>query len=169
MASHASRGTLRDAVKFMWHTGCRPQELRIIEARWISGPVITIPKEFAKGKRKVRVIPLNPMARRIAARLAQQHPHGPIFRNERGVPFRKDGLAQSLRRACKRAGLKSLCPYAFRHGNITRLLERGVDIATVAAISGNSPRMVADWYNHVGNNHQRLLDVVNSTGQWQPT
>ena len=58
-----------------------------------------------------------------------------------------------------RAGVK-LCAYAFRHACISRLLEKGVDIPTVAAISGNSPEMITNFYNHVGENESRLLSIV---------
>jgi integrase len=148
---------LKDAIKFLHHTGCRPQELRIIESRWIEGRKIVIPKKLSKGKRKCRVIYLDDMAAAIAARLAKQHPQGPIFRNSRGNPWAKDALSLAFRRLRKRTGIKGLVPYSFRHLRITRWLEQGKDVATIAALAGNSPRMVLDVYNHVANNEDRLL------------
>ena len=41
---------------------------------------------------------------------------------------------------------KRLKPYCLRHSFITRLVRNGVDIATVASLSGNSPKMIMDNY-----------------------
>ena len=41
---------------------------------------------------------------------------------------------------------KRLKPYCLRHSFITRLIREGVDIATVASLSGNSPKMIMDNY-----------------------
>lgn len=152
-----SRDPLRYGIKFLWHTGCRPQEFRIIESRWVAGQKIILPKQQSKGKRFRRVIYLDSMATGLAARLSEQRGTGPIFRNSEGNAWSKDGLALAFRRLREQTGIDGLCAYSIRHSFITRLLERGVDVATVAAISGNSPRMVLDVYSHVTANEARLL------------
>lgn len=152
--------SLRDAVKFLWHTGARPQELRAIEGRWINDRRIVFPLAHSKGRRTVRKILLDDMAFRIATRLAKQNKSGPIFRNADGGKWSKSSLGLAFHRLRARTGIKNLCAYSFRHSYITRLLERGVDPATVAAISGNSTAMVLEWYNHVGSNEGRLLSIV---------
>ena len=155
---------LRTAIMFLWHTGCRPQELRAIEAGWIDGHKIVLPLAKGKGnrkrKRKRRVIYLNPTATRIAARLAGENTRGPIFRNAHGNPWSKGGLVCSFRRLRNKTGIAGLCAYSFRHAFITRLLESGVDVATVAALAGNSPRMVLSVYSHVTENETRLLQCL---------
>lgn len=157
-----STGPLRDAIKFLHHTGCRPQEFRILESRWLHGTTFKIPIAQSKGKRKSRVIYLDSTALNIARRLCDRHKHGPIFRNANGTPWRNDSLSLAFNRLGKVAGIGGLCAYGFRHAFITRLLEKGVDVATVAAIAGNSTQMVLDWYNHVGENERRLLNVIRS-------
>jgi integrase len=148
---------IRDVIKFLYHTGCRPQELRIIEAQWISGQKIVIPKELSKGKRKSRVIYLDGMAQNIAARLSKEWPDGAIFRNSVGNPWTNGGLGSAFRQLGKHAGIPGLIAYGFRHARITLWLESGMDVATVAALAGNSARMVLDVYNHVAQNEDRLL------------
>jgi integrase len=151
---------LADAIKFLWHTGCRPQELRVIESQWVEGPKIVLPRALSKGKRNRRVIYLDDMASKIVARRSQQYPTGPIFRNSADQPWRMSALALSFRRLGKRLEIPGLCAYNFRHSRITRWLENGKDVATIAALAGNSPRMVLEQYNHVAQNEKRLLDEL---------
>jgi integrase len=157
----ATNEPYRSAVKFLYHTGARPQEIRKLEAGWLQGNKFVLPVDQSKGKRKSRVIYLDAMALRIAQRLCQATPTGPIFLNADGKPLAADVLGQAITRSCKRAGIRHCPPYAFRHAHVTRLLERGIDLATVAAISGNSVAMIVGFYSHVGDNDKRLSGIVN--------
>lgn len=147
-------------IKFLHHTGCRPQELRVIEAQHVQGDKIVLPLKHSKGRKKRRTIYMDDMARNIVLTLAKQHRQGPIFRNSHGEPWTKNSLGLNFNRLRKRTGIDGLCAYIFRHSFITRLIERGVDVATIAAIAGNSPEMVLRVYNHVAQNDNRLLSVV---------
>lgn len=149
---------VKDLVKFLWHTGCRPQELRVIEARWVHGRKIVLPTDRSKGEKKQRVIYLDSMMGLLARRLSATWPTGTIFRNSDGEPWTKNNLALMFRRLRSRISSDNMCAYAFRHTWITRMLEKGVDVATVAALAGNSPRMIMENYNHVAANEARLLD-----------
>lgn len=151
---------IRDVIKMLWHTGCRPQELRIIEACHVAGRKIVLPRELSKGKRRQRVIYLNDTAAAIVERLSAEHPTGKLFRNSNGGAWTKTALAHAFRRLGRQAGIEGLCCYSFRHAWITRQLEKGTDVATVAALAGNSPRMVLDVYSHVAENEARLLTVL---------
>jgi site-specific recombinase XerD len=151
---------MRDVVKFLYHTGCRPQELRAIEGRWVVGQKIVLPLSKSKGGKKRRVIFLDSMAHAIVVRLARCNHTGPLFLNSHGRRWTKNSLGLAFHRLRQRAGISTLCAYQFRHSYITRLLERGVDVATVAAVSGNSPAMVLEVYNHVAVNERRLLSIV---------
>jgi integrase len=159
----AARPALRAVIKFLWHTGARPQELRAIRAEWCQDSKIVFPLAASKGRRKRRVIYLDGMARRQAAYLRSRHRHSQIFRTPTGRPWTKHNLVKSFRLLRKEIGIDGLCAYSLRHSFITRLLEQGVDVATVAAIAGNSPRMVLNVYNHVARNEGRLLAVVSQT------
>ncbi len=70
----------QDYLRFVWNTGCRAMEIRIIEKRHFDGATITIPASEAKGKKYTRVIYLNEVALKIVQRFVEQHPKGPIFR-----------------------------------------------------------------------------------------
>lgn len=153
----ASKKPFRAVVKFLWHTGCRPQELRAIEGSWAHGRKIVFPLARSKGKRKRRVLYLDPLSAGLITNLRDRYPVGPLFRNSHGNHWTKNGLALAFTRLRQRVGIEGLCAYAFRHTFITRHLENGTDIATVAALAGNSPRMVLDIYGHVAANEKRLL------------
>jgi integrase len=78
--------SFRDFLEVAWESGCRPQEIKAIEARHVQLKAhrAVLPKEEAKGKRKPRVIYLTPRAESIIARLKAVYPTGPLFRNTRG-------------------------------------------------------------------------------------
>jgi integrase len=153
--------TRADVIKFLWHSGARPLESRIVEASWLTGSKIEIPKELSKGKRKARVIYLDSMAAAIVRRLAAQHPTGPLFRNHFGKAWGKNSLGLMLNRLGRKISMADLCAYSFRHAYITRLLEKGIDAATVAELAGNSVAMVTENYNKIGRNESRLLAMLN--------
>lgn len=159
-----AKGWVRDAVKFFWHTGCRPFELRHLESRFVEGNKVVFPASLSKGKKKRRVIYLDSIAAAIVARLSAQYPDGPIFRNRNGQPLGKRSFNDAFERLRSRVDIEGLCAYSFRHAWITRMLERGVDVATVAALAGNSPQVVLEQYNHVANNPARLASVVSQLG-----
>jgi len=148
---------LKVAIKFLKHTGCRPQEMRAIEAKWIQDGKIVFPYKI---KEHNRVLYLDSMAERIVVQLAELHPRGPIFRQPRGKPWSSYSLGLAIRKLRNKIGVAHLCAYSFRHAFITHLLERGIDPATVAAISGNSVKMVLEVYCHVSRNEQRLALIV---------
>lgn len=158
-----ARYPLKIVIKFLWHTGARPQELRCLNYDWLQDNRVVLPLSRSKGNRKRRVIYLDDMALRIVQQhrpVAGNTKHGPIFQNSESRPWTKNNLSLAFRRLGKRVGIPGLCAYSFRHAFITRLLERGVDVATVAAIAGNSPRMVLDTYSHVAKNETRLAAVL---------
>ena len=157
----SSRGVMRDVIKFLWHTGCRPQELRAIEGAWIHGRKIVFPQiHWAnKVKKRRRVIYMDYMAAALIAKLSAGQ-QGPLFRGHAGKPYTKNALALAMRRLRGRVEIEGLTAYSFRHAFITRLLERGVDVATVAALAGNSPRVILSHYEHVAVNELRLLQQL---------
>lgn len=157
----AAGSNLRDVIMFLHHTGCRPQELRMIEARWIKDDKVVFPTPI---KRRKRIIYMDGTAARIAARLSKRWPEGPIFRSTDDRLWSASGFGIAFRRLRDKLKMPGLCAYSFRHGYITRLLENDVDVATVAAISGNSPRMIFEHYDHTGQNNDRLHQIVRSGG-----
>ena len=152
--------TLKDVLNFLWTTGCRPQELRAIEASWIVDRQILFPQMQSKGKKKRTVIYLTETAAEIAHRLAYENPEGKIFRNQRGKKWTKNGLNLAFNRLRKRTGIKGLCPYSLRHGFATEMLKKGMDTTTLAALMNNSPAMIHKHYSHVAEDSRHLLSSL---------
>lgn len=72
-----------------------------------------------------------------------------IFTQDNGQPMHPDSLTTYIDRLCKNNNLRHISPHAFRHYAATRLIERGMDIATVSRIMGHSrPSTTTDLYVH---------------------
>jgi len=156
-----AKGRFRDALIFLWHTGCRPQELRIIEARWIDGHKIVLPAAQSKGKKRRRVIYLDDTAAEIAERLSAEFSDGPIFRSMFGKPWAKCGLTCAFRRLRAKTGIDGLCAYAVRHGFATEALKNGLDTTTVGVLMGHAnPSMVAKVYQHLAQDDSYMLGAM---------
>lgn len=141
----------RDVMLFLWNTGCRPQELRAIEARHVDGDKVTLTRKQSKGKKHRRVIYLNETAAEIVRRRCEAFPEGPIFRSYRGKrPWSKNAFKCRFQRLRKDDDkLDGLCSYTMRHSYITESLTRGVDCLTVALLCGTSVRMIEKTYQHL--------------------
>jgi len=146
----------KEAVQFVWLTGARPQELRIIEAQHCAtiGGIsrIILPPSVSKGKkgkkRAPRVIYLSDAALEIVDRLCRLRPTGPIFQNKTG-PWNKDKIRQKFRRIKLRTGT-GYCLYNLRHSWATEALTNEVDSTTVGVLMGHSnPAMVNKTYQHL--------------------
>jgi len=155
---HASHNnSILAAVKFLYHTGCRPQEMRAVRAEWVRGRKIVMPVTESKGRKKNRVIYLDDMALRLVKRAS---PRGPIFRTPTGKAWTANNLILAIKKVRKRAKVPNVVAYTFRHSFITRQLEKGTDVATVAALAGNTPAMIWKHYSHVAENEKRLLAAL---------
>lgn len=108
--SYPEGDTFRDLLLFAWHSGCRPQEARHIEARHVhlGAECIVIPRGEAKGKRRPRVIHLAGPALEIVRRLLATAGDGKLFRNEDGVPWKKSAIAKRFERFQLAYGIKKL-------------------------------------------------------------
>ncbi len=152
----------RDLLEFAWETGCRPQEVRRIEARhvFLQRHTVVFPKEESKGKKYRRVIYLTPRAEEIIARLLTVRPPGLLFLNANGRPWTSYAMNCRFARLKKRLGVKYAC-YSLRHGFATRKLEAGHDHLTVAAWMGHRDgTMLARVYSHVGDRQDYLQEQL---------
>lgn len=139
----------RDVVRFMLATGCRPQEIRVIEAKDWNQKTGTITVKPAGGNKRKRQIFLTAEAAAIVKRLAKRNDTGPLFRNGVGGPWDKKVLTQRFYRVGKKLNLRWLCPYSLRHTWATDALGNGVDVATVAELMGSSVMTVMRHYGHL--------------------
>lgn len=157
-------------LTFAFQTGARPQETRIVAAKHFDGSKLTIPRVDAKGKRHPRIIYLNPAMQKLVAGLAELYPHGPLFRNLDGQPWKSSAVRCRFNRTKKgqpasglaqRMGMSGLCAYTMRHSFCTNALIRGVDVLTVAQLMGHEDAtMVMRVYQHLAKNHAFLLKAA---------
>jgi integrase len=141
----------KDLLQFVWHTGCRPQEVRHIEPRHVDlvHERIVFPAEESKGKRSKRVIYMQGIALEIIKRLMADDRESKLFLNNRGTPWTKYAVCNRFHRLSKATGKRMFC-YAARHGFATRKLTHGHDHLTVAALMGHTDgSMLAKVYSHV--------------------
>jgi integrase len=85
------------------------------------------------------------------------HPDGAIFRNGRGHCVNPQSVAESFRRALRRAGIKRCRFHDLRHTFATRLAQRRWDLATVGALLGHTPpyRETMRYFAHTSEDRMR--------------
>ena len=160
----------RDYVTFLWETGCRAQEIRIIAKHHVEGNRIVFERLNSKGKKDRRVIYLTPIAKTIIKRLCKRHPRGTLFRNAYGDPWTSNAVRGRFNRLSKRLKIDDLCATVFRHSYCTRALKQGIDTTTVATLLGHrDTTMVARVYQHLAKDDEYLLEAAQrATGSGNP-
>ena len=154
MLATTSDEQFRDYLLFMYETGCRPQEIRIIEAHHFDGEKIILEKRNSKGKRFCRVIYLTPKALEIVKRSISENPAGPIFRNSKGQPWAKNSVRCRFRVLKRELGIDDLCATVIRHLWATDVLQKGMDTTTASILMGHrDPATLARNYAHLTQNH----------------
>lgn len=141
----------KDVCRYLRHTGCRPEEMRLAEAKFFDreNRCLVLPRAKSKGSKEQRVIRLDREALEIVQRLALKYPEGPLFRNTWGNGWTKEALNNRCDDLSKKLGFR-VTPYIFRHTFITDALVAGLDIQTVAKLVGHKDlRMIAKVYEHL--------------------
>jgi integrase len=173
----ASGPALREFLFALHQTGTRPVNLCRVTAANVdlANRVIILERhKAAKRTGKVLRIPVTPPLAELLARLMAKYPEGPLFRTERGVPWRSKYLSEAVARAREKAGLVKGEAYAymFRHTAATEMLEAGLPEAHVAEILGCTTEMLQEHYGHLSRYTGPLaaaLDaVVNRRGGGPP-
>lgn len=151
-------------VEFIALTGCRPEEIHALtwdDIRQSQNKTqILFRKVYSNGvfmkgtKNKIdRIFPCNNQLRELIDRLPRiENKMNLVFPSVRGGymtqrNFRTRFWNRILNGLVQEGSInKRLKPYCLRHSFITRLVRQGVDVATIAALSGNSPKMIMDNY-----------------------
>jgi integrase len=152
----------RDFLIVTLRTGCRPQEIRVLEAKHVllTEGEARIPKELAKGKRKERRVPLDDVVLAILKPLILKYPEGPLLRNTRGRAWTKDAIN------CRFQRLKDKVPYrvtayAMRHTFINEALKNGASETAIAEVVGHEDKtMIQKVYGHPSLHRDLLQGVV---------
>ncbi|MGO9111773.1 MAG: tyrosine-type recombinase/integrase [Thermoguttaceae bacterium] len=145
-------GAFRDFLVALRFTGCRPQEVRQIEARHLfldqKPPFWTLELELVKGGQEARITPLVGPMPDLVKRLAEQYPEGSIFRNREGNPWTGAALHSACYRLMKKTGLR-IGTYTPRHTFRNHAGANHAEDAAVATVMGHKDtRMGRTAYNH---------------------
>src|SRR5690606_7937802 len=97
-----------------------------------------------------RVIPLAPAAKALFDRMAKgKLPAAYMFTNG-GKPWTPQAWAPLVKRAAEKAGLPpETVAYTLRHSWITDAILGGMDLLTVARLTGTSLEMISKNYGHL--------------------
>ena len=152
-------------VEFLCLTGCRPEECYALTWDDIKHKkdkvFISFNKAYSKGillphtkNHTIRLFPCNEQLKKLIASIPKiKNKHNLIFPSAEKLSyinqnrFRERIYTRVLKGLVEDGKVhKYLKPYCLRHSFITRLIREGVDIATVAALSGNSARVIMGNY-----------------------
>ena len=107
--------------------------------------VLTVGKDKAGRDRKIK---LPPITADLFTRQAADRP--PLLARHDGKPWNKDAWKWPIKAATQAANLKpETTAYAMRHSVITDLVTDGLDLLTVAQLSGTSVAMIERHYGHL--------------------
>ena len=118
---------------------------------------LVINKDKAGNNRKILLPPatLSMLKEQAKGKL----PSAPLFMRSDGKPWDKDSWKGPIKEAVKSARLPhSARAYTLRHSTITDLVQGGLDLLTVAQISGTSVAMIEKHYGHL--QRKRAADAL---------
>jgi integrase/recombinase XerC len=144
-----------DYLTFIWETGCRAQEIRVIEWRHRDGDKIILELANSKGEKYNRVIYLNETAGAIIDRLSKRT--GPIFRNSNGKPWTANSVRCRFKTLKRKMNMPDLCATTLRHSWATNSLKNGMDSTTASILMGHrDPSTLIRNYQHLAKDHEYL-------------
>lgn len=85
----------------------------------------------------------------LAAQTADKLPTAPLISTAAGKAWNKDSWKKPFKTAAQTAGLMNVTLYALRHSAITDMVHDGMDLLTVAQLSGTSLKMIELHYGHL--------------------
>ncbi len=151
-------------IEFLALTGCRPEEAYALTWDDIKSKrnkvFISFSKAYSNGfllphtnNHAIRLFPCNEQLKKVIASIPKiKNKHNLIFPSVKLDYIDQNNLRNRYYTKVVKGLVKDgkvhkyLKPYCLRHSFITRLIREGVDIATVAALSGNSPEVIMSNY-----------------------
>ena len=154
-----------DLLYCSWDIGCRPHEIKTLEARHLdleNHRAVIPTEEGKKGIARAIYFPTD-RAMEIVSRLAKEHPTGPIFINTKGNPWTAYAVACRFGRLKEKVG-KRFRQYDFRRTWITAKLKAGVDSHVVAKLSGHTTTAMIDkHYSQIADDPEYMLEQAKKT------
>ena len=147
-AEQLARSNAREVIEFLAHSGLRITAARNV--RWTDVHAERI-EYLGKGGRLCSV-PIIDGMRGILERLRK-------LDDGSGFVLPRVAIRTGLAKACARAGLRNLTHHDFRHMFITRCVESGVDIPTVARWVGHNDggALLSKRYFHLLDGHSQRM------------
>ncbi|MEO9590133.1 tyrosine-type recombinase/integrase [Rhodopirellula bahusiensis] len=152
-----AKGPVLELLEFLYLTGCRPIEARILEGKHVHDDLIIYPADQSKGETDPRVIFLSPDAKAIVDRRSEKVASGPLFLNSHGNPWTKHAVKCAMSRISKKVGFRVIA-YGTRHSYATNALTQGgVDPVSLSHLMGHKDAaMVSRVYSHIAKNPDYL-------------
>lgn len=170
MIALVSGDEFKDLLRFIWLTGVRPHEARLLEDRHIDhvNKIAIFPPKESKGKKRPRVVHMVDKAYAIAKKWAKQNADGPVFRNHRGNPWTAYSINNRFSRMEEKLGFKPFA-YAMRHSYIHHGLTKGkVDPVVMATLAGHADTtMIYKVYGHLVKDTKFMRDAARKALQKQ--
>ncbi len=143
---------LRDLIIVLKHTGLRPSELNSM--RWkeihLRKKIIIIgSKSYITKTKRIRYVPMSSTVENIIKTRKRNYKdqNGLVFCKTNGFPYPVDYISKVFKRACKKLKLSdSYHLYSLRATFGSELISKGIPIATVSKILGNSIQVCEQHY-----------------------
>jgi integrase/recombinase XerD len=154
----------RAMLELLYASGLRASEcltLRFEDLNITAGYVAAT----GKGSRQ-RLVPVGAQALRWVERyvstsrpgFVRRSDPGTLFLNRYGCPLSRQSLWSVIKRAARRAGLRSaVSPHTLRHSFASHLLERGADLRSVQAMLGHADIATTQIYTHLPSSAVRAM------------
>jgi site-specific recombinase XerD len=157
----------RALLLFLYNTGARVSEALSVHLRELHLDRPRQVRLFGKG-RKERLCPLWPETAEALRRIVNKDSGDePVFRNARGVPLTRDGVAYLLGKYVRRASesmphLRTLrvTPHVMRHSCAVALLQAGVDVSVIRDYLGHAS--IATTSRYITANLKMKRDVLDA-------
>jgi integrase len=163
MIAHAG-GRHADLIKFLAWTGARLEEAASAQALDLSedGKVLLVKhKTRRKTGQEKRPIFLSDQAATLVACLAEEHPVGPLLRNDLGNKWTRHACALAFARLAKRTGRRKWGAHSLRHYYVTQSLVAGVSPEVVAALVGHTTaKMTLEVYSQIRDRRDFMLEAA---------
>lgn len=143
----AAEGDLRAFLSCIAMTGCRPGDPAIMARKdWDTR---TASATF-RSKTGARTIPVTPAAKALFDKQAKGKLPAALMFTNGGEPWTPQAWAPLVKAAAAKAGLSSeIVAYTLRHCWITDAIVNGMDVVTVARLTGTSLEMINQTYGHL--------------------
>jgi len=154
----------RAMLELLYASGLRASEclaLRLEDLNIAAGYVTAT----GKGNRQ-RLVPVGAQALKWVERYAltsrpafvKRSDPGALFVNRYGRPLSRQALWMMIKRAGRRAGVRStVSPHTLRHSFASHLLERGADLRSVQAMLGHADIATTQIYTHLPSSAVRAM------------